>query len=158
MGDPSRIWCSAWKELERDLSVGSRVKQEQYWTVNFLMGEAGHIWEALRGDRSICRAHASFHPSFMLYRPGPKLNSHRYVAGRSVQAQSAHVCRRGGSLGRKDPSLLEPNHQQGLRNEGPALAIVRRGAIFIDQSADCASSRNDAWWLMYGNPCAELNV
>lgn len=54
------------------MEAGSRVKVAWNWTVDFFMGEVGHISEGAHPDVIICGLHAGFHPFFVLYSPRPK--------------------------------------------------------------------------------------
>lgn len=71
LGDALQARCYPWKELGRDVTVGSRGKQTLKWTVFFLIGEAGHIRERVHGNGIICRQHASFRLSIIPHSPEP---------------------------------------------------------------------------------------
>lgn len=77
----------AWKRLE----VGSRVEQAGYWTLVFLIGEAGHFRRAINGDGTICRSNAGLRPSVMPFSPAQLSHSHLYVPVRSFHARAEHV-------------------------------------------------------------------
>lgn len=67
-----RALYSVWKNLGRDMAVGSSVRQARYWTVILLIGEGEHIWEGVHGDEVIYKPHADLCLSFVHKSRGPK--------------------------------------------------------------------------------------